>query len=341
MIKDFPNITPLSLKYSKKYWYVNCMLILNPKIICEVCKDTINLHKPKRMFYLLLCILSSAAVLITFKLLNRFSVNNFSAIIINYLAASIAGFFLAKGELTDLQQLGILPWLLMAGMGILFITMFHFLGKSTQTAGVAITSVASKMSVIIPILVSIAIDPNDKLTPLRAVGIILALLAVLLIIIPKKTEKINPFRNYLPLIIFLGIGMVDSSVKIAQQLFVTKELNPIFNAVVFTMACATGLILLPFNRDAAGDFSKPKTWLLGTMLGLANFGSMYFMVSALNHVDKNGLSIDGSVLFGINNLGVVLAGTLIGIAMFGERPSKTNLTGIALSALAILILMRS
>jgi len=200
------------------------MLILNPKIICEVCKDTINLHKPKRMFYLLLCILSSAAVLITFKLLNRFSVNNFSAIIINYLAASIAGFFCLRSKChTGLQQLGILPWLLMAGMGILFITMFHFLGKSTQTAGVAITSVASKMSVIIPILVSIAIDPNDKLTPLRAVGIILALLAVLLIIIPKKTEKINPFRNYLPLIIFWASAWSIPQLKLHSSSLLPKS----------------------------------------------------------------------------------------------------------------------
>jgi len=111
----------------------------------------------------------------------------------------------------------------MAGMGILFITMFHFLGKSTQTAGVAITSVASKMSVIIPILVSIAIDPNDKLTPLRAVGIILALLAVLLIIIPKKTEKINPFRNYLPLIIFWASAWSIPQLKLHSSSLLPKS----------------------------------------------------------------------------------------------------------------------
>ncbi|MEJ5316715.1 MAG: hypothetical protein WHS63_06885 [Tenuifilum sp.] len=293
------------------------------------------------MFYLLLCILSSTVVLITFKLLNRFSVNNFSAIIINYLAASVAGFFLAKGELSGFYQLGILPILLMVAMGVLFITMFHFLGKSTQTAGVAITSVAAKMSVIIPILVSVLIDPNDKLNAVRLAGIVLALIAVLLLVIPRKTEKFKPVKTYLPLIIFLGIGMVDASVKVAQQYFVTNELNPLFNAVVFAMAGITGLLLLPFNTHAAKDFLKFKTWLLGTLLGLANFGSMYFMVAALNHVGSKGTPLEGSVLFGINNLGVVLAGTLVGLLLFGERPSKTNLSGIALSVLAFVILMQS
>jgi len=304
-------------------------------------KDAITLHKPKGMFYLLLCILSSTVVLITFKLLNRFSIHNFSAIIVNYLAASVAGFFLAKGELSGFYQLGILPILLMVAMGVLFITMFHFLGKSTQTAGVAITSVAAKMSVIIPILVSVLIDPNDKLNTLRIIGIALALIAVLLLVIPKKTEKFKPVKTYLPLIIFLGIGMVDASVKVAQQYFVTNELNPLFNAIVFAMAGITGLLLLPFNTYAAKDLLKIKTWLLGTLLGLANFGSMFFMVAALNHVGSKGTPLQGSILFGINNLGVVLAGTLVGLLMFGERPSKTNLTGIALSVLAIVILMQS
>jgi len=299
------------------------------------------LHKPNRMLYLLLCILSSTVVLITFKLLNRFSVNNFSAIIINYLAASVAGFFLAKGELSGLNQLGVLPILLMVAMGILFITMFHFLGKSTQTAGVAITSVAAKMSVIIPILVSVLIDPNDKLNAIRIVGIVLALVAVLLLVIPRKTEKFKPVKTYLPLIIFLGIGMVDASVKVAQQYFVTNELNPLFNAVVFAMAGITGLLLIPFNANAAKDLQKIKTWLLGTLLGLANLGSMFFMVAALHHVGSKGTPMEGSVLFGINNLGVVLAGTLVGLLLFGEQPSKTNLTGIALAVLAIVILMQS
>lgn len=304
-------------------------------------KDAITLHKPKGMFYLLLCILSSTVVLITFKLLNRFSVNNFSAIIINYLAASVAGFFLAKGELSGFNQLGILPILLMVAMGILFITMFHFLGKSTQTAGVAITSVAAKMSVIIPILVSVIVDPNDRLNAIRLAGIVLALIAVLLLVIPRKSENFKPVKTYLPLIIFLGIGMVDASVKVAQQYFVTNELNPLFNAIVFAMAGITGLLLLPFNTYAARDLQKFKTWLLGTLLGLANFGSMFFMVAALNHVGSKGTPLEGSILFGINNLGVVLAGTLVGLLMFGERPSKTNLTGIALSVLAIVILMQS
>lgn len=299
------------------------------------------MHKSEGMFYLLLCILSSTAVLITFKLLNRFSVNNFSAIIVNYLAASVAGFFLAKGELSALYSLGILPILLMMAMGVLFITMFHLLGKSTQTAGVAITSVAAKMSVIIPILVSVLIDPNDKLNTLRVIGIALALIAVFLLVIPKRSEKFKPVNTYLPLIIFLGIGVVDSSVKVAQQYFVTNELNPIFNAVVFAMAGITGMLILPFNSDAAKGFSKPKTWLLGTVLGLANFGSMFFMVAALNHVRSNGMPLEGSILFGINNLGVVLAGALVGLLLFGERPSKTNLTGIALSVFAIVVLMQS
>jgi multidrug transporter EmrE-like cation transporter len=65
------------------------------------------------------------------------------------------------------------------------------------------------------------------------------------------------------------------------------------------------------------------------------------MVAALNHTNSLGKTMEGSILFGINNLGVVLAGTIVGLALFGERPSKTNYAGIALSVIAIAILMKS
>ncbi len=293
------------------------------------------------MFYLLLCILSSTLVLITFKLLQQFSVNSFSAIIVNYISASFAGFFLATNPIVSIKTFENYHLLLMLGMGGLFILMFNLLGRSTQTAGVAITSVAAKLSVIIPIMVSVLIDPNDSLNPLRILGILLALVSVVLLILPRTNGKTDIRKIYLPLTIFIGIGLVDSLVKIAQQTFVNNQVNPVFNALVFSMAGVLGLAILPFNINATRDLAKFKTWILGAVLGLANFGSMYFMVAALNHVGQNGKAMQGSILFGINNIGVVLAGALAGLIFFGERPTKVNMAGIGISILAIAVLMSS
>jgi len=302
-------------------------------------KNGLILHKSSNMFYLLLCVLSSAVVLLTFKIAERLKVNTFSAIVINYLAACLAGFFLADGELSSLLSLKTWHWIYMGGMGVLFITMFKFLGKSTQTAGVAVTSVAAKMSVVFPVLVSLYIDSNDTLSSVKLAGIILALLAVLLSVYPK-----NGFKNktLLPLIIFIGIGTIDASVKVAQELFVTDTFNPLFNATIFFIALLIGIVVLSFSKEKVLHLKKPITWGVGTLLGLANFGSMYFMIAALNHVNPStGMRLGGSVIFGINNIGVVLAGVLIGLLFFKERPSRINWVGIGISVIAILVLMRS
>ncbi len=300
------------------------------------------MHKPNTMIYLLLCILSSAAVLVTFKFAERFKVNSFSAILINYITACLAGFFLANGDVKPLLSLNIGTLIFMLILGVMFISVFRLIALSTQRAGVAVTSVAAKMSVILPILFSVWIDANDSLNTIKIIGIILALVSVLLT--TYKKEKLTHGRAglYLPLIIFIGIGIIDSSVKYAQTTFVTNELNPIFNSAVFAIAGTIGFAILPFNKPAASNLKHIKTWILGVILGLVNFGSMYFMIAALNHTDVlTGKQMQGSILFGINNIGVVVASVFIGLMLFKERPTRTNWAGILLSVISIIILAYS
>ncbi|KAB2872299.1 MAG: EamA/RhaT family transporter [Bacteroidales bacterium] len=294
------------------------------------------------MIYLLLCILSSAAVLVTFKFAERLKVNTFSAILVNYITACLAGFFLANGDVKPLLNLNIGTVIFMLILGAMFISVFRLIGLSTQRAGVAVTSVAAKMSVILPILFSVWIDANDSLNTIKIVGIVLALVSVLLTTYKKEKLTHGSAGLYLPLIIFIGIGIIDSSVKYAQTTFVTNELNPIFNSAVFAIAGTIGFTILPFNKTAANNLKHIKTWILGVVLGLVNFGSMYFMIAALNHTDAlTGKQMQGSILFGINNIGVVVASVFLGLILFKERPTRTNWAGILLSVVSIVILAYS
>lgn len=300
------------------------------------------MHKPNEMIYLLLCILSSAAVLVTFKFAEHLKVNTFSAILVNYITACLAGFFLANGDVKPLLNLNIGTVIFMLILGTMFISVFRLIGLSTQRAGVAVTSVAAKMSVILPILFSVWIDANDSLNTIKIVGIVLALVSVLLTTYKKEKLTHGSAGLYLPLIIFIGIGIIDSSVKYAQTTFVTNELNPIFNSAVFAIAGTIGFAILPFNKPAANNLKHIKTWILGVVLGLVNFGSMYFMIAALNHADAlTGKQMQGSILFGINNIGVVVASVFIGLMLFKERPTRTNWAGILLSVISIVILAYS
>lgn len=291
------------------------------------------------MVYLLLSILSSTAIYIVFKLINRYKVFTFSAIIVNYFAACLAGFFLSSSNPFSLTYLSE-KWLPIAVViGVMFIIMFFVIGKSTQNAGVGVTSVAVKMSVVFPIAFSIWYDITDPLTLLKFFGIALALPAVVLT--AYKGGKVNVDRRamLLPLFLFVGMGAVDSFVKYSQSEYINNELAPIFSALIFAASALVGVLTLPFNRKAFIHLGKIKTWLLGIILGLVNFGSIYFLVLALNHIDVDtGEQAMGSVVFGINNIGIVVLSVIIGFIIFGERPNRTNWLGIGLSLLAIFIL---
>jgi len=291
------------------------------------------------MVFLLLSILSSASIFIVFKLIGRYKVNTFSAIIVNYIIACSAGFFLSHSNPFTREILKSDWFPLSLILGILFITMFRLIGQSVLKVGVSTTSVATKMSVIIPILFTVAIEANDTLTPVKLSGIILALVAVFLTSFKPEKGKLLLTATMLPLLIFVGIGILDSLVKYAQFRYVSNDVNPIFSGVTFCIAGITGILLLPFNRYAANELMRIKTWIFGLFLGLANFGSMYFFISALNHINvSTGRQVQGTVVFGINNIGIVTLGVITGYLFFKERPTQLNWFGIALSVMAIVVL---
>ena len=107
------------------------------------------------MIYLLLCIISSTAIIILFKYFSRFEINNFNAIIINYLTAALLGLTISFNSLRN-TNVFVQSWFPLAVLiGILFVVMFYFIALTTQKAGISVASVAGKMSVVIPMLFSI------------------------------------------------------------------------------------------------------------------------------------------------------------------------------------------
>ncbi len=291
------------------------------------------------MIPLLLSILSSTSIYIVFKLVGRYKVHSFSPIIVNYLVACLAGFFLCESNPFSLS-IASEKWFPIAPLiGVLFIVMFYLIGTSTMKAGVTITTVAVKMSVVFPIAFSLFYDASDRLTLLKAIGILLAIFSVILTIYRVNRREVDWRVVFLPLVLFVGMGIVDSFVKYAQAKYISNELTPVFSFTVFAFALASGLAVLPFNKEAMKGLISPKAWLLGALLGLVNFGSMYFLILALNHTDTTtGLQAMGSVVFGINNIGIVALSVLVGLFLFSERPTRTNWVGIALSVVAIILL---
>ncbi len=288
------------------------------------------------MINLILSILSSTVILILFKIIERQKISIFPPIVINYIAASILGFSINSTN-APISFQTISPWFIFSVViGILLIINFYFIGSSTQKAGIAITTVSAKMSFVLPVLFSLLFDVNDNFSLTKVTLVLLALVSVLLVILPSK-YNINKHGSIIyPVLLFIGLGLLDSLIKYCQYYFITTpQSSSLFSAVNFSIAGIIGLILLLFSKKNKLALKQPKVLIIGIMLGVANFGSMYFLINALNT-----LKFNSSLVFGINNIGTVLLSVFIAFIFYKERFSKINWIGLILSLFILLGMIR-
>ncbi|MFH2140838.1 MAG: DMT family transporter [Bacteroidota bacterium] len=284
------------------------------------------------MVYLIFSIIASTSIFVIFKIIEKLKINTFSAILINYIVAASLGFILYKNPVS-ISEIVNQPWFFFSFfIGALFILMFYLIALSSQKVGISVTTVASKMSVIIPIAFSIFYY-NENINILKIVGICIAIVAVFLTIMKKKQDKKQVKYFLLPMLLFIGMGIVDSTVKFSQDKFALDDSSSLFSAVVFTVSGIMCIIVSFFNLKIFKNYLQPKVLLMGIILGITNFGTIYFIINALN---SN--IFDSSILFGINNIGIVAASVIIGLLGFKEKLSGINWIGIFLSFVAILAL---
>ena len=287
------------------------------------------------MIYLLLCIISSTTIIILFKYFSRFKINNFNAIIINYLTAALLGLTISFSSLRN-TNVFVQSWFpLTVLIGVLFVVMFNVIAITTQKAGISVSSVASKMSVIVPMLFSI-LYYHELINNYKIAGMVLAVIAVVFTAIRKNIHFENRKYLILPFILFIGMGLVDSLVKFSQHEYLGNQNLPLFSTLLFTISAITGIIFRLFKKSLRNSPMNFKAVAAGMLLGIANFGTFYFLVQALN---SN--FVDSSIIFGLNSVGIVLLSVFLAIILFKEKLSFINWTGIVLSIITIFVLTRA
>lgn len=279
------------------------------------------------MIFLILSVLSSTAIFVLFKLFNKYNVNTLQAIVFNYIIAFTCGLLLYKKPIKLADFLNE-PWFYAAlALGILFISIFNVMALTAQKNGLSVASVASKMSVIIPILFGIIVY-NESIGFKKITGIILALIAVYLTSIKPKSNVVLTKAIYLPIILFFGSGVIDTSVNH----FAPEGNMPLFLAIIFASAGIIGFVMVSFKTIKTKQKFNPKSIPFGIALGLVNYCSMYFLLKALR-VD----GFESSSVFTINNVAIVAVSCLIGLFLFKEVISSKNWIGIGLALVSIIL----
>jgi drug/metabolite transporter (DMT)-like permease len=284
------------------------------------------------LIYLLLSILSSTCILVLFRLFTSFRIDTKQAIVINYVSAFLCGLWSYDPPI-HLGSIISSTWFYGAlALGILFITIFNLMAVTAQKNGLSVVSVASKMSVIIPIVLGVLLY-DEVLTAAQILGIGLALAAVYLVSF-KKGEASKTRNSFLfPFMVFLGSGIIDSSLKYFENFHLTKDLISLFSATIFLFAAIFGAIwIFGIKKQRIGSF-KRKSIIAGAVLGIANYYSIYFIIQALK-IDW----LNSATIFTINNVSIVAISSILGYAIFKESISKSNLVGIVIAILSILLI---
>ncbi len=287
------------------------------------------------VMYLILTIISSTGLLIILKSFYYWKVNTLHGIIFNYWTATTLSFLIAPSSIiNNLHQLNDL-WYVAGTIGFLFIIVFYITGRTTQQLGVGVASVASKMSMIIPIAAGLILY-NETMGLQKMSGILLAIPAVILVSRPSVKQEGVQFRwseIWLPVLLFLGAGLVDTAIKFAQFTYMNEDNTQLVIMSIFASAGIIGIIILLYEVL----FQKKKLlWrsvVGGLLLGTTNYLSLFFLLKCLEDPAS-----ESSTVFAYVNIGVVITSFLTGLFLFSEKAEKNKIIGVVLSLIAIAVL---
>jgi uncharacterized membrane protein len=291
------------------------------------------------MLYILLSILCSAVLIVIFKLFEKYNINIFQGILFNYFTCVTCA-WLTLGEFpipSDLPSKAWFPFALV--LGFCFITGFNAVGGTVKNFNMALASVMQKMSLLFAVCFTI-IFYHESLTWNKSLGILAAIGAILLTSFSSDTSADDSEKQKHTLwnwLVFPFTAWILSGVIDVLLYYVEKEINKgsadiSFIATLFATAASFGTIAFVYGLRKGTMTFQVKNILGGICLGIPNFFSIYFLLKSFNQ------GYDGSVVFPVTNVGIILISTFAGFLFFQEPLGKGKIRGIILAILAIVLI---
>ncbi|WP_018343566.1 hypothetical protein [Cytophaga aurantiaca] len=288
------------------------------------------------MFYLVLTILCTSALFILFRVYSNLKIDIFQSIVWNYVVCSITGFIQQYSLLNEaLYHKHINTVIASSILGSCFLPCFFLIGISTQRAGLTTTTMANKLSMVIPAGFAIVAG----LAPfawLQVAAFLLGIISIYLVTQKNSTETIAdvPASNrYLPWFVFLSAGLLDLAILYINQTIASPESVGLFSIHTFLAAASWGSITLIFLILTKKIQFESKAILSGIVLGIPNYFSVYYLLKTLNHFQH-----DGSFVFPMLNLCVILFTAVVSFLFFKEKFTTRLSIGLILASSSILLL---
>ena len=291
------------------------------------------------MAYLIITILLTVLLSFIFKWFSIYKVHRLKAIIVNYFTCGFIGFSFSSSS--DLGHLFQQPWLLYAMLlAFIFILGFNILAASIAIHGVSITTLMQKMSIVLSASISLIIY-QESMGWQKLSGIFIGIAAVILSggrsIFTSKKLSDQKYLFLLPLLVLVVSAFVELGLQYAEITYLDGDDRHLFNTCLFTSAGMLGIIFLIYQYSKSGSslqFRK-KDVVGGIFLGIPNYFSIYFLIMSIS------TGLEGSFVFPVINISVLLLSILGSLMVFSERLERPQLFGLLLAVISIALISSS
>jgi len=297
------------------------------------------------ILFLIIATVLTAMFSIVFKIYHRKGIDANQGIFFNYLTAFVLGtlFSLRGGVFVNPIKS---DWLVdVIILGIIFMAGMVFLSASTKRVGVAISTVCSRASMVIPIIVSYMFIEGSVKPKWLLIGLVL--IAMILTIWTDKPEgghKYTLLDILAPVTVFLSFGASNSYLKVLQhrvtvadtaaglsEQAINSEISIVTASVFFVAMLVCSYSFFKKGPDGKRPPVLLKNVVGGVALGIINYFCTFTLMLAMK-------TIDSSLLFPIHNIGIVAIGALVGWLAYGEKLKPHQVVGIVLAAVSIALL---
>tara|TARA_B100000809_G_scaffold145240_1_gene142844 strand:+ start:4814 stop:5680 length:867 start_codon:yes stop_codon:yes gene_type:complete len=285
------------------------------------------------MIDIVLTVVAFNILIIFFKLFPKYEINNLQALIVNYFVAGSLSLYFSEQNFS-LDYILASSWIYHAiVIGVLFIVTFNLYATGTQKVGIAITTIANKLSLLIPVGVALILYPNEQISYLKIIGFILAIVGIYLSSTQQKKLVFDKKYIWLIVLVFIGQGIADVIFNNAQKTVVDEADKGLFFMCLLFMAGLSGIIILLGQSIKEKPQLKFKNIFAGVIFGIPNYITIILFFGAL---ENSGLA--ATQVYPIISMGVIIISAFVGLILFKERLSLRNWIGLGFAIFSIFII---
>ena len=278
------------------------------------------------MVFLLIAIISSAAMSLALKFFRDQKGNRFGILFGNYVMCVLISFLTLpeKAQVLSGERFTVVFGIV---TGCFFMLGLYMMQTCAAVNGAILTATFSKLGLLVPLTLSIVFF-RERPGMLQYLGIILVIISFFLIQ-PEK-EKGSGAKPLILLLTLLAVGCSDSGARIFEH-FGSRSDDRLYYFFIFAAACVICFGLSRLEKRKTGKKMLPRELAAGLVLGVANYYSSYLLLAALT-------VLPGYLVYTVFSVGTIILVTLISVPAFGEKLSAKQAGGMAVILTALVLL---